>query len=156
MDCYRAFSACDWDTMRRMMHPHCVLDFSGEPFGGRTEGRESILDMFRAIQGMMVGSLVFHCHWSILSGDLTAAHWFTTGKPAHGGLYLHRVIAWYQLQDSLIYRFEDFLDTQILAAFWPGGQPCTDFTEAERLVARLESIASPEALARLVALRSAG
>jgi hypothetical protein len=36
-----------------------------------------------------------------------------------------------------------------IAAFWPKGTPCTDFSQCDAVVARLATYATPEALARL-------
>jgi ketosteroid isomerase-like protein len=152
LDFYDAFSASDFDTMQRMMHPDCILDFPGTSFPNRVQGREQIIGLFRGVQAAMDGTLRFHNKWAIFKGDMAAVHWFTTGRPAHGGRYMNRGVAWYRLEDGLILDFQDFFDTEIVAAFWPDGAPCTDFARAGALAQRLRDYATPEALARLDAL----
>lgn len=122
------------------MHPDCVLDFPGSSFGGTTRGREAILQLFRGIQQNMNGTLAFHCRWAMVDGDMAAVHWFTSGKPAHGGDYRNRGVAWFRLDSGLMIEFQDFLDTEIVAAFWPGGAPATDLAQAQRLVEKLSAI----------------
>ena len=148
LDFYSAFSGRDFDTMHRMLHPDCTLEFPGSSFPNRVTGREAIIEMFRGIQDAMGGSLRFHSKWAIFKGDMAAVHWFTTGRPAHGGRYLNRGVAWYKLKDGLIHAFQDFLDTEIIAAFWPQGSPCSDFKAADNAVERLSQYASADALAR--------
>ena len=149
---FRAFSESDFTTMESMMHPDCFLEFPGSTFGGRINGREAIMGMFRQIQFIMGGSLVFHCKWAMKKDAMAAVHWFTTGTPAHGGKYLNRGVAWFLLEDGRIREFQDFLDTQILDAFWPGAIPCTDFAPARQLIERLQEITPREALACLAEL----
>ncbi len=60
---------------------------------------------------------------------------------------MNRGVAWYKLEDGLIQELQDFFDTEIIAAFWPNGTQCADFSKAERLVNRLCTYATPEALA---------
>lgn len=153
LDFYEAFSACDFDTMYRMIHPDCTLEFPGSSFPNRMSGRDNIIELFRGIQAAMGNSLRFHNKWAIFKDEMTAVYWFTTGSPAHGGRYLNRGVAWYRLKDGLIHDFQDFLDTEIVAAFWPEGQPCSDFTAAEQAVERLTHYASPEAMARYNSLK---
>jgi len=148
LDYYTAFSRSDFDTMQRMMHPDCVLDFPGSSFPNHVNGRDAIIELFRGVQAAMGGTLRFHNKWALHKGDMIAVHWFTTGRPAHGGRYMNRGVAWYLLKDGLIYEFQDFFDTEIIAAFWPNGAPCTDFRQSEAVVARLATYSMPEALAR--------
>lgn len=148
LDFYDAFSASDFETMHRMMHPECTLEFPGSSFPNRVTGRDNIVELFRNIQAAMGNSLRFHNKWAIYKEDMTAVHWFTTGSPAHGGRYMNRGVAWYKLKEGLIYEFQDFFDTEIIAAFWPDGSPCTDFAAAQKAVECLLQYASPEALAR--------
>jgi hypothetical protein len=49
----------------------------------------------------------------------------------------------------------DFFDTEIVAAFFPGGQPASDHAAADALVDRLCAFAPAEAMARLKTLRAA-
>ncbi len=149
LDFYEAFSTGNFETMARMMHPDCVLDFPGSSFPNRVEGRDSIIELFRGVQTAMGNTLRFHNKWAIYKDDMVAVHWFTTGRPAHGGCYLNRGVAWYKLEGGLIRNFQDFFDTEIVSAFWPDGSPCTDFSKAESLVNRLRTYATPEAIARL-------
>ncbi len=151
---YDAFYSSDFETMHRMMHPDCTLEFPGSSFPNRVTGRDAIIDLFRGIQAAMGGSLRFHSKWAIFKGDMAAVHWFTTGRPAHGGRYLNRGVAWYRLKDGLVHEFQDFLDTEIIAAFWPDGRPCSDFTAAEKAVGRLVHYASADALERFRQLGS--
>ena len=153
LDFYDAFSSSDFETMHRMMHADCTLEFPGSSFPNRVAGREDIIDLFRGIQEAMGGSLRFHSKWAIFKDDMAAVHWFTTGRPAHGGRYLNRGVAWYRLKDGLVHEFQDFLDTEIIAAFWPDGTPCSDFTAAEKAVERIAHYASAEALERFNQLR---
>ena len=148
LDFYNAFSAADFETMYRMIHPDCTLEFPGSSFPNRINGRDNIIDLFRNIQAAMGNSLRFHNKWVIFKDDMTAVHWFTTGSPAHGGRYMNRGVAWYKLKEGLIFEFQDFFDTEIIAAFWPEGNPCADFAAAQKAVERLKQYASPEALAR--------
>jgi len=57
---YDAFSASEFDAMGAMRRPACALEFPGSSFGGRVEGRETILELFRAVQAGFGGSLRFH------------------------------------------------------------------------------------------------
>ncbi len=154
LEFYDAFSSSDFETMHRMMHPDCTLEFPGSSFPNRVTGRDAIIDLFRGIQAAMGGSLRFHSKWAIFKGDMAAVHWFTTGRPAHGGRYLNRGVAWYRLKDGLVHEFQDFLDTEIITAFWPDGRPCSDFTAAEKAVGRLVHYASADALERFRQLGS--
>ena len=67
---------------------------------------------------------------------------------------LERGVAWFRVEDGLVRDFLDFFDTEIVAAFFPSGQPATDFLRANALVDRLRSFAPAEAVARLDALRT--
>jgi ketosteroid isomerase-like protein len=149
IDFYEAFSASDFATMTRMLHPDCVLDFPGSSFPNRVIGRDPIMALFRGVQAAMAGTLRFHPRWVLFKPPQAAIHWFTTGAPAHGGRYLNRGVAWFRLEDGLIREFQDFLDTEILAAFWPDGAPCGDFSRSHALVARLREHAPAAALERL-------
>ena len=156
---YDAFSASDFDAMGAMLHPACVLEFPGSSFGGRVEGRETTLELFRGVQAGFGGSLRFHHCYAMhqphaSAGDLIAEHWYTTGRTVAGGAYLNRGVAWLRLEEGLVRDFLDFFDTEIVAAFFPGGQPATDFGRANALVDRLRTIAPAEAVARLDALRA--
>jgi ketosteroid isomerase-like protein len=151
-DFYDAFSASDFETMARMLHPGCELEFPGSSFPNRVQGRDAIMALFQAVQAGFGGSLRFHNRWAMHqpradAGDLIAVHWYTTGRTAAGGAYLNRGVAWYRLED-------DFFDTEIVAAFFPGGQPATDFTRANALVDRLLPFAPAEAVQRLTSLRA--
>lgn len=155
---YDAFSACDFDSMAAMMHPDCALEFPGSSFGGRVEGRDAIIGLFQGVQQGFGGSLKFHHRLAIhnpqtSSGDQIAEHWYTTGRTATGGAYLNRGVAWYRLEGGLIRDFLDFFDTEIVAAFFPGGQPATEFSRADALVDRLLPFAPADAAARLRELR---
>lgn len=66
---------------------------------------------------------------------------------------MNRGVAWYRLEDGLIREFLDFFDTEIVAAFFPGGQPATDHTRADALVQRLRAMAPSEAVARIDSLK---
>lgn len=156
---YDAFSAGDFDTMAAMMHPECVLEFPGSSFGGRVEGRDNIMALFRGVQAGFGGSLRFHHRYAMhqpqtSAGDQIAAHWYTTGRTAAGGAYMNRGAAWFRLESGLIREFLDFFDTEIVGAFFPGGQPATAFAQADALVDRLRPFAPPQAIARLDALRT--
>ena len=149
IDFYNAFTNSDFETMATMIHEDCRLEFPGTSFPNVVSGRENIINLLTGVQQVMGGTLAFHTKWAIFKDHMVAAHWYTTGKPVHGGAYLNRGVAWYKLKDGLIHEFLDFFDTQIIAAFWPGGNPCSDFTNAEESVERLMSYASPEAIDRL-------
>ncbi len=156
---YDAFSAGDFPTMAAMMHPACVPEFPGSSFGGKVDGRDAIMALFQGVQQGFGGSLRFHHRFAIhnprtRSGDQMAEHWYTTGRTATGGAYLNRGVAWYRLEDGLIRDFLDFFDTEIVAAFFPGGQPATEFARADALVDRLLPGAPEDAAARLRALRA--
>ena len=156
---YDAFSASDFDAMGAMLHPVCVLEFPGSSFGGRVAGRETILELFRGVQAGFGGSLRFHHGYAMhqphaSAGNLIAEHWYTTGRTVTGGAYMNRGVAWFRLEDGLVRDFLDFFDTEVVAAFFPGGQPATDFGRAYALVDRLRSIAPAEAVARWDALRA--
>lgn len=146
---YKAFSECDFETMFAMLHEECSLEFPGSSFPNCVSGRENIIELFKNIQLAMGNTLRFHPKWVLFKDDMTAIHWFTTGKPAHGGSYMNRGVAWYKLKDGLIYEFQDFFDTEIISAFWPDGFGCDDFSLAEQKVERLKSYATTEALERL-------
>jgi hypothetical protein len=110
------------------------------------------------VQAGFGGSLRFHHRWAMhqpqaAAGDMIAVHWYTTGRTASGGAYLNRGVAWYRLDDGLVREFCDFFDTEIVAAFFPGGTPATDHVSADALVDRLCAMAPPEAVDRLQALR---
>lgn len=157
-DFYEAFSASDFDTMAAMIHPNCVLEFPGSSFGTRVEGRDNIMTLFRAVQAGFNGSLRFHHRYTLhnpatSAGDQIAEHWYTTGLTTTGGVYMNRGAAWYRLQDGLIHEFLDFLDTEIVSAFFPHGQPTSDFTQANALVNRLRLFAPSDVLTRLDTLR---
>ncbi len=89
LDFYNAFSISDFETMHRMMHPDCTLEFPGSSFPNRIAGREAIIELFRGIQDAMGGSLRFHKKWAIFKDNMAAVHWFTTGSPIHGGRYIN-------------------------------------------------------------------
>jgi ketosteroid isomerase-like protein len=157
-DFYDAFSAGDFATLSRMMHPDCELEFPGSSFPNRVTGRDHIIGLFQGVQAAFGGSLKFHNRWAMhqphaAAGDLIAVHWYTTGRTATGGGYMNRGVAWYRLEDGLIREFLDFFDTEIVAAFFPGGQPATDHTRADALVQRLRAMAPPDAVARLDRLK---
>jgi ketosteroid isomerase-like protein len=158
-DFYDAFSASDFETMMRMLHPECELEFPGSSFPNRVQGRDAIIGLFQGVQAGFGGSLRFHNRWAMHqpkadAGDLIAVHWYTTGRTASGGAYLNRGVAWYRLEDGLVRNFLDFFDTEIVSAFFTGGQPAADFTRADALVDRLLPFAPAEAAQRLTSLRA--
>ncbi len=159
-DFYDAFSAGDFATLARMLHPDCELEFPGSSFPNRVQGRDPIVALFQGVQAGFGGSLRFHHRWAMHqpqagAGDLIAVHWYTTGRTATGGAYLNRGVAWYRLEDGLVREFLDFFDTEIVAAFFPGGQPAADHARADALVDRMRAFAPAEAVARLQSLRAA-
>ena len=137
IDFYDAFTKSDFTTMAAMIHEECVLEFPGTSFPNVVKGRENIIALLTGVQQAMNGSLAFHTKWAMFKTDMVAAHWYTTGNPAHGGAYLNRGVAWYKLKDGLIHEFLDFFDTQIVTAFWPKGKLTEDFSEAETCVENL-------------------
>lgn len=154
-----AFSASEFEFMGGMPQADCVLEFPGGSFGGRVEGRETNLELFRNVQAGFGGSLRFqNCcamHQSRASaGEQIAEHWYTTGRTVTGGAYLNRGVDWFRLENGLVRDFLDFFDTEIVAAFLPSGQPATDFLYANTLFDRLRSIAPAEAVARLDVLHA--
>jgi ketosteroid isomerase-like protein len=158
-DFYDAFSASDFDTMTRMLHPQCELEFPGSSFPNRVQGRDAIIGLFQGVQAGFGGSLRFHNQWAMHqpradAGDLIAVYWYTTGRTATGGAYLNRGVAWYRLEDGLVRDFRDFFDTEIVSAFFPGGQPATDFARANALVDRLLPFTPAEAVQRVKSLRA--
>jgi ketosteroid isomerase-like protein len=89
-DFYDAFSASDFETMARMLHPDCELEFPGSSFPDRVQGRDAIIGLFQGVQAAFSGSLRFHNRWAMHqpradAGDLIAVHWYTTGCTATGG-----------------------------------------------------------------------
>lgn len=157
-DFYDAFSASDFATMSRMLHPDCELEFPGSSFPNRMQGRDAIIGLFQGVQAGFDGSLCFHLRWAMHqpkadAGDMIAVHWYTTGRTATGGAYLNRGVAWYRLEDGLVREFCDFFDTGIVAAFFPGGEPATDHAAANALVDRLCELAPPEVVDRLRVMR---
>jgi ketosteroid isomerase-like protein len=154
LDFYAAFSASDFKTMARMMHIDCELEFPGSSFPNRMAGRDNIIALFEGVQAGFGGSLHFHNKWAMhqpnaSAGDLIAVHWYTTGRIVTGGHYMNRGVAWYRLEDGLIREFLDFFDTEIVAAFFPGGAPATEFSRANALVDRLRAFAPADAIGRL-------
>jgi hypothetical protein len=67
---------------------------------------------------------------------------------------MNRGVAWYRLEDGLVREFIDSFDTEIVSAFFLGGQPAADFTRADALVDRLLPFAPAEAVQRLRSLRA--
>lgn len=157
-DFYDAFSASDFATMARMLHPDCELEFPGSSFPSRMRGCDAIIGLFQGVQDGFGGSLLFNHRWAMHqpnadAGDMIAVHWYTTGRTATGGAYLNRGVAWYRLEDGLVREFCDFFDTEIVAAFFPGGEPATDHAATNALVDRLCALAPPEVVDRLRAMR---
>ena len=131
---YQAFSDSDFNYMLERLHPDCLLGFPGSSFGGNTRGSEAIIEKFRGIQHAMGGTLKFDCQHAWLQDQYGGVQWFTSGQPAHGGRYENRGVVLFRFKDGLIIDFQDYLDTEILAAFWPEGQPASDLSLAEALV----------------------
>ena len=134
------------------------MEFPGSSFGARVEDRDHITGLFRGVQQGFGGSLKFHHRWAMhnpktRSGDKIAEHWYTTGRTATGGVYMNRGVAWFRLEGGLIHDFLDFFDTESVAAFFPDGQPVTEFGRANVLIAPLLPFAPQDAAARLKALR---
>lgn len=78
-DFYDAFSAGDFATLSRMMHPDCELEFPGSSFPNRVAGRDSIIGLFQGVRASFGGSLKFHNKWAMhqpnaSAGDLIAVH----------------------------------------------------------------------------------
>lgn len=93
--------------MSRMLHPACELEFPGSSFPNRSVGHDAIIALFQGVQAGFGGSLRFHNQWAMHqphagAGDLLAAHGFTTGRTATGGVYPNRGVAWYRLEDGLV------------------------------------------------------
>jgi ketosteroid isomerase-like protein len=158
-DFYDAFSASDFDTLARMLHPDCELEFPGSSFPNRVQGRDAIIGLFQGVQAGFVGSLRFHHRWAMHepradAGDRIAVHRYTTGRTASAGANLNRGVAWYRLEEGLVREVLDFLDTEIVAAFSSGGQPATDHARADALVDRPCAFSPAEAVARLKTLRA--
>lgn len=150
VDFYAAFSASDFDTMARMLHADCRLEFPGSRFDNVVLGREPIIALFQGVQQAFGGSLRFHPKWAMhqpdaAAGDLVAVHWYTTGRLPQGP-YLNRGVAWYRLEDGLVRDFLDFFDTEIVSAFF--GADATP-ASAAALVERLRGLAPEAALEHL-------
>ncbi|WP_028116637.1 nuclear transport factor 2 family protein [Ferrimonas senticii] len=141
IDFYDAFSRSDFDTIAEMLHPDCQFEFPGTYHPNVVRGKSAILALLAAMQANLNGSLRFHTKWAMFDGDMVAAHWYTTATTQHGGAYMNRGVAWFKLKDGLVHQFLDFLDTEIINAFWPQGQDATHFAEANRLVEVLRSYA---------------
>ena len=134
VDFYDAFSNCDFETIASMMHEECTLEFPGNFHPNLVHGKDNIVNLLKTMQEGLNGTLKFHTKWAMFQNDMVAAHWYTTANPAHGGAYMNRGVAWFKLKDGLVYEFLDFLDTEIISAFWPKGEPATELKEAERVV----------------------
>ena len=134
IDFYEAFSNCDFETISRMLHVDCTLEFPGNFHPNLVHGRETVLNLLQTMQATLNNSIRFHTKWAVFEGDMVAAHWYTTAKTEHGGAYMNRGVAWFKLKDGLVYEFLDFLDTEIISAFWLQGVATEDFTETDRLV----------------------
>ena len=141
IDFYNAFSNSDFDTIASMMHPECTLEFPGRFHPNLVHGREAVVELLKVMQQGLNGSLKFHTKWAIYQGDMTAIHWYTTARPDHGGAYMNRGVAWFKLKDGLVHEFLDFLDTDIISAFWPEGKPTKEFRQANKVVSTLYSYA---------------
>lgn len=138
---YHAFTNSDFELMATMLHEDCTLEFPGTSFPNVVKGRDNIIALLTGVQQAMGGTLAFHTKWAMFKDDMVAAHWYTTGNPAHGGAYMNRGVAWYKLKDGLVHEFLDFFDTQIITAFWPNGEPTEDFSDAESTVNNLYNYA---------------
>ncbi len=120
---YAAFTRSDFEFMAQMIHEDCVLGFPGSSFGGKTLGREAIIDKFRGVQAALNGTLRFECDWAVVIGDRGVVQWYTFGTPAHAAAYRNRGAAIFRFHDGLIIDFQDYLDTEIIASLWPAGVP---------------------------------
>lgn len=135
---YNAFSGSDFDFMERMLHPDCVLGFPGSSFGGKTVGRKAIMNLFKGIQQIMDGTLRFEVDWAEVVGDRGVVQFYTFGIPPQGGRYQNRGAAIYRFSDGMIIDFQDYLDTEIIQAFWPNGQPSEPPDNIEELLSKAE------------------
>lgn len=144
IDFYNAFSNCKFEVIRNMLHPECTLEFPGTFHPNIVQGCDQVIALLTHMQDGLNGSLRFHTKWAVYEDDMVAAHWYTTAKTEHGGAYMNRGVAWFKLKDGLVYEFLDFLDTEVLTAFWPGGIATKDFNQADRLVNTLYQYAPEE------------
>jgi ketosteroid isomerase-like protein len=129
---FDAFSRSDFATMESYYHDDIVLTFPGTAMGGKVRGKQAVCALFRAAQEGFAGTLRFHCTWAGVVGDRGIVQWFTTGKPRMGGDYINRGCVVWRFAGGKIIDFQDYIDTEIVSAFFPGGVPSAPPPDVKR------------------------
>jgi ketosteroid isomerase-like protein len=69
-------------------------------------------------------------------GDRGVVQWFTRGFPRQGGHYKNRGCVIWRFEGTKIVDFQDFLDTEIVSAFFPRGVPQVPPADIEQITAK--------------------
>lgn len=133
---FDAFSNSDFEKMASYYHDDIVLTFPGIALGGKHRGIEHIVGMFKGVQQMFKGTLKFKCTWAAVCGDRGVVQWYTEGHPFQGGHYKNRGCVVWTFKDGKIIEFEDYLDTDIVSAFVPGGVPTPPPANVDEITAK--------------------
>lgn len=118
---YNAVANRQWDPLREALHVDCVLGAPGTLLGGRFDGADAVIARMQQWQALFGGTLQYTYHWSLLSsnGERGVVQWYCHGHPERGGTYRNRGVTLFRLRDGLVIDWQEFYDTEVVAAIWP-------------------------------------
>jgi ketosteroid isomerase-like protein len=117
---FAAMMARDRDTLEASLSEDVVLEFPGSRFGGRFQGRRKVVIFLLQNQRLFQDGLAFTIHWSGICGDRAVVQWTNQGTTVEGQEYANRGCTVIHLEGGLITEIQDYLDTELIAATWPG------------------------------------
>ncbi len=116
---FDAMGRGEFEPIERLLAEDVVLEFPGQTFGGRFEGRRRVLVFLKQNQRLFRGGLTFHVRWAGVSGDRAVAEWTNEGVTRDGTPYANRGATVFRLAGDQIVEIHDYLDTEVLTRTWP-------------------------------------
>lgn len=116
---FEALSAGAFERLEGRLAEDVALEFPGQRFGGRFEGRRRVMVFLRQNQRLFRGGLRFHVHWAGVAGDRAVAQWTNEGTTRDGRAYTNRGVTIFRIAGGKVVEIQDYLDTERLSQTWP-------------------------------------
>ena len=116
---FAALSRGDREVLAGVLDEDVVMEFPGERFGGRFQGKRKVLVFLRQNQRLFRDGLEFTVHWTGVSGDRVIVQWTNAGITRDGQDYANRGVTVFRLESERVVEIQDYVDTEVLARTWP-------------------------------------
>lgn len=117
---FDSVSKGDLVAVSGLLAEDCVLDFPGERFGARLEGKRRDGVFLKSSRRLSREALRFDSSWVGAVGDRVVAQWTNEGPASEGAVSSNRGVTLLSFDaEGRIRDIQDDLDTERLAAAWP-------------------------------------